>query len=95
MALFDFRCPEGHTTEAIRPSDVRWIACPSCDLTADRQFSSSVAIVGPTTDMRGMFRRYQEASSEMGGAPSGAWNAAKAQANAMSMAGEAPLIRTT
>ena len=95
MPLYDFRCSESHTTEAIRPSEVRRIACPLCDLVADRQFSSRVGIVGPTTDMRGMFRRYQEASAEMGGPPSQTWSAAKAQANAMTAAGEAPSIRTS
>lgn len=103
MPLYDWKCPEGHTTEAIRRSDCVGIACPRCDLTASRQFASRVAIVGPTTDTRNMFRRYQEASAEIGhtadtlAAATGRdvempnlWQEAKQRAAAMTAAGENP-----
>lgn len=93
MPLYDFLCPERHVTEAIRPPDAREVACSCCDLTATRQFSSRVAIVGPTTDMRGMFRRYQEAASELPPSTTSAlWGTAKSRARAMTVAGEAPPV---
>lgn len=106
MALHDFRCPEGHVTERIVLGDVREAICQRCDLTATRLVTQRVAIIGPTTDTRGMFRRYQEASAEiahesdryeastgLAAPPSSAWADAKAHAVAMTAAGEAPLLR--
>lgn len=94
MPLYDWRCDDGHTAEAIRSSSQREMACTSCSATAYRQVTNRVAIVGPTTDMRGMFRRYTEASQEIGAAATSAlWPVAKSQALAMTAAGEAPPIK--
>jgi putative FmdB family regulatory protein len=44
MPLYDYRCPNGHTTEQIRKSDVTEIACPLCQATAERQLSRPGAV---------------------------------------------------
>lgn len=106
MPLFDFGCPQGHTTEAIRPAECRAILCPACGGPAERAPAHRIAITAPSVDTRGMYRRFREASAEMEhgaerherdtGQPApdlGLWSAAKQQANAMVAAGEAPVIR--
>lgn len=98
MPLFDYRCEIGHTSELIRPGSVYRVPCDACGGPADRIISGHVAIVGPTTDTRGMYRRFTEASAELNhaGADTVApslWGAAKQQAAAMVQAGEAPAIR--
>ncbi len=97
MPLYDFACMHKHTTEALRGSGVYAIPCGTCGRQAERQFSSRVAIVGPTTDTRNMFRRFQEASAELdhSAAPTlGLWHQSKARAVAMTAAGENPLSKS-
>lgn len=104
MPLFDFRCSNGHVSEAIRPSEVVGIACPRCARMARRNgVNRGIGVVGPTTDTRGMFRRFTEASAEIDHAASSIeantgqpvrtpnlWKAAQQRAAAMSAAGENP-----
>ncbi len=105
MALFDFKCPEGHVAERFVRGDVREAMCLRCDLTSTRQISAPT-VVGPTTNIRGMFRRYQEASADIAheteryeastgrtAPPLNAWSQAKSLAAAMTAAGEAPTIK--
>lgn len=110
MPIYDFACDGGHLTEAIRPMACEVIAC-RCGRDARRTgVNPGIGVVGPTTDTRGMFRRYQEASAEMEdraqrferetgqAAPdNGLWRAAKQRAAAIERAGENPLrpIRET
>ena len=105
MPLFDYMCPWRHMTESIQPSTVRNIRCSRCGGDAERQISRRFGIVGPTTDLRNMFRRFNEASAEMNyaadtyeqrtgvAAPEqNLWERSLATANAMIDAGEAPTI---
>jgi len=104
MPLYDYRCTRGHTVERFQPSTVYALACSVCGNPADRAPAHRVAIVGPTTDTRGMFRRFQEASADMDHAASRIeantgqpvatpdwWSAAKQRAAAIERAGESPL----
>jgi hypothetical protein len=105
MPLYEFKCSAGHVTEHLVPSDVTDRPCSvtPCDDWSSRQFSSRFGIVGPTTDTRGMFRRYQEATAEIGHAADkmaastgrdiempNLWTGAKQRAEAMTAAGENP-----
>lgn len=66
MALYDFACKFGHTTELIRSQAVHLVDCPVCGGPAVRsEVNRGIGIVGPTTDTRGMFRRFQTATQEM------------------------------
>jgi hypothetical protein len=106
MPIYHFRDHEGHTTEAIRPMDCTSIECPHCGAEAVRLGAYRVAVTLPEVDMRGKFRRYQEATAEMDYAATKVeqstgqavqappyWRMAKAQAKAMSARGEAPAVR--
>jgi hypothetical protein len=108
VPLYDYGpCSNGHTTEALRRSEVVGIACPVCARMARRTgVNHGIGIVGPTTDTRGMFRRFTEASAEIDhtatryerdrGVPAplpNLWQAAKQQAAARVAAGEAPPAR--
>lgn len=106
MPLYDFRCPGGHTTEALRPLGTATTAC-ACGAVAERTgVNPGIGIVGPTTDTRGMYRRFREASAEIDyaaarhtqqtGRPAtvpNLWQAAKHEARARVAAGEAPAPR--
>jgi isopenicillin N synthase-like dioxygenase len=107
MPLYDFSCSGGHVEEHIVPTTVRRRDCGSCDRPSLRQFSSQIAVVGPTTDTRGMYRRYVEASAEIDHAATkyehdsgkaatlpNLWTQSKALAGAMTVAGENPLKST-
>lgn len=74
MPLYEFRCDNGHVTEWLVPVGVEQTGC-RCGARAQRQFPSRFGIVGPTTDLRSMYRRFNEASAEMG------HNAQKVEAN--------------
>ena len=39
LMLFDFTCPNGHTTEHFTKSDVKEVKCPDCDLMSTRIIS--------------------------------------------------------
>ena len=106
MPLFDYRCPDGHTHELVRHRGVEEIPCPTCGKAAVRSHVHRFDVRGPTVDTRGMFRRYQEASAELNhdataieqstGQPVATPNyyeLARARANAMVAAGEAPVLR--
>lgn len=105
MPIYDYRCPRGHVTEAIQSMDRFFIVCPVCESPADRQAANRVAVTLPEIDMRGKFRRYEEATAEMDYAarkveqstgqaaqtPS-YWAMAKKRANDMIARGEAPAM---
>jgi hypothetical protein len=107
VPLFDFHCAAGHTTEAIRPAEVGGIACPVCARMARRTgVNVGIGIVGPTTDTRGMYRRFQESTQEIDHAATryerdhgqraalpNLWGIAKTEAAARAAAGEAPPAR--
>jgi len=103
MPLNDFRCACGLLTEAIRPSGTDSIACP-CGRDARRIPPTRFGITGPTTDLRGMYRRFTEATAEIDHAASKIeastgqpvqtpdfWGQAKARADAMVSANESPV----
>ena len=64
MPLYDYRCPRGHVTEAIQKMDRFLIACSVCSSPAHRVAANRVAVTLPEIDMRGKFRRYEEAVHE-------------------------------
>lgn len=39
LMLFDFTCPDGHTTEHFTKSDVKEVKCPVCGLMSNRIIS--------------------------------------------------------
>lgn len=105
MPIYEYRCRDcGSTAEEVRPVGTDLSSCPECGATSERRFASTgVGIVGPTTDTRGMYRRFTEAGAEMEhrseryerdhGTPAPApsyWQAAKHKAAAMVAAGEVP-----
>ncbi len=105
MPLFDFECSCGIAQEAIRPSGTESVDCP-CGRPARRVIARRFGIVGPTTDLRGMFRRFQESTAEIDHTYSKAeanlerpleapklWAASKQRADAMTAAGEAPTFK--
>ena len=102
MALYDYRCPTGHVVERRLDHDPGCLTCP-CGMMAERIWTSPPSIVGPTTDTRGMFRRFTEATAEIDHAATrieqqtgqtvqtpNLWQAAKQRAAAMDAAGESP-----
>lgn len=103
MPRYDYRCPSGHVTDTFRPMACSGIDCPVCGSTAERIISRGAAITRPETDTRGMFRRFTEATAEMGykadrieqstgqtvTAPD-FWHYSKERAQQMISAGEAP-----
>ena len=64
MPLYDYRCPDGHRVELVRPMGTDTVACPSCDGVAYRSRVHHFDVVGPTVDTRGMARRFVEAHAE-------------------------------
>lgn len=103
MPIYDYRCARRHITESIQPMDRSVIACSVCDSPANRLGAYRVAVTLPEIDMRGKFRRYNEATAEMDyaaqkveastgqavQAPS-YWAMAKQRANALLARGEQP-----
>lgn len=49
MPLYDFRCPQGHVTEALEKFETRTRPCLICDATAER-----VLLVAPKLDYGSM-----------------------------------------
>lgn len=94
MPLYVFECPEhGRFEELVRRGEDEW-ACPRCLAGCRRAYQYSVALGKPSVDLRGMYRRFSEASAEhadKGVDMSGAWPAMKARGRAMDRAGENPL----
>lgn len=100
MPIFDYRCVRGHLTEAIRSMDCSVIPCAVCQSPANRQATNRVAITTPEVDMRGMFRRYTDATQDLDyrasqreaqGEPVTTppyWKLAKERARAITAAGE-------
>jgi hypothetical protein len=70
LPLYDFTCVRSHRTELVRPIGTEWIDCPVCGLTASRSHVHRFDVVGPTVDSRGLYRRFSEASDEIGYATS-------------------------
>lgn len=78
------------------------IECPGCAQPVRRTAANRIDVVGPTTDTRGLFRRFRESTAEIDHtfakaeadlerpiqAPS-LWQEAKRRAAAMTAAGEA------
>lgn len=107
MPLYVYGCSQGHRTEWIRPVGTSDADCGTCEERhCPRVYQYSVAITQPEVDTRGLFRRFQEASSEMDYAAGRVeaatgqqvesprlWQHAKARAAAMSRAGENPVAR--
>lgn len=105
MALYDYRCQNtGHIFESIQPMSRDRLFCIPCAEFAVRQAANRVAVTLPEIDMRGKFRRYEEATAEMDHAarkvestgqaastPS-YWTMAKQRAQAMIARGEAPAM---
>ena len=90
MPLYDFRCEQGHVTEAIRPVLTTYNQCPECGMCAERIYSNPATFTYPEADTRGMFRRFQEASAERPEGGPNLWGAAKQRAAAIERAGETP-----
>lgn len=101
MPIYVFGCSQGHRSEVIRPVGTTENACPHCGEVCGRVYGYSMALTQPETDTRNLFRRFQEASSEIdyraGQVESrtgqdvqnpNLWRAAKARAAAMTRAGE-------
>lgn len=106
MPLFDYTCPRGHVHELVRPLGTEGVPCPTCGQAATRSHVHRFDVRGPTVDTRGMFRRFNEATHELDhaatrieantGAPVATpsyYRMARARANAMIAAGEAPVLR--
>lgn len=64
MPLYTYRCARGHVTESIQPMDRSVLACAVCASPANRDAAYRVAVTSPEIDMRGKFRRYEEAVHE-------------------------------
>lgn len=88
MPRYDFRCPEGHVSEAVRSYDVGEIACIGCGLPAQRVVLSAPYVTGfanrPTNEAPINLTRYMEAQGEIvheaekhGVEPPDLWKAAK------------------
>jgi hypothetical protein len=107
VPIFDYTCSAGHTAELLRPAQVVGVACPTCARMARRNgVNVGIGVVGPTTDTRGMYRRFTEASAEIDAAATrherdhgqraalpNLWGIAKTEAAARVAAGEAPPAR--
>ena len=83
-----------------------YVHCGDCQALAWRVTANRVAVTQPSTDVRGMYRRFTEASLEMDHAAGkverdtgqpvqgrGLWKRAKERALQMIRAGEAPPVR--
>jgi hypothetical protein len=106
MPLYDVQCQGGHRTEVLSSAEATAWGCPRCQQPAKRVYGYRVAIGQPVTDTRGLFRRFSEASQEMGYAAErveqstgqsvpgpNLWQQAKTRAQQMTAAGEAPPVR--
>lgn len=106
MPLYDYRCPAGHVSEALASMDCTTIVCRRCDATAERLGAYRVAVTQPEVDVRGKFRRFQEATAELdasartvesstgqGVTTPNYWTAARQRLTAMHARGEAPAVR--
>ena len=67
MPLYIYRCPQGHSTEALRGVSVAVIAC-DCGKVSQRQSVYATAIGGrqrpPVAERRVSLREYREASEQ-------------------------------
>lgn len=105
MPIYAYPCAAcGLTTEAVRPLSCVEIAC-ACGAVVRRSAANRVAVAAPAADTRGMFRRFTEATAEIGhaaerqeqttGQPAPVpdfWGQAQRRAAAMVAAGEAPTV---
>jgi hypothetical protein len=97
MAMHDYRCRNGHVDERLLIPAPAFMDCRFCGETAERIAANRVAVTQPEADLRGMYRRFTEASAEMehrGESSSGLWQSAKRRAQAQIRAGENP-VRST
>jgi hypothetical protein len=104
MPIYTYLCHRGHAlVDAIRPMECAEVPCPRCGGPMERSAANRVAVTIPEIDMRGKFRRYEEATQEQehlatkveqstGQAVQAPplWRMAKQKAQAMLARGEAP-----
>ncbi len=70
MPLYDYRCPNGHRVELIRPIGVNTVQC-SCGVDAERRTVNRVAHIGRAVvphaqrNYRQSFSEYREAVDEV------------------------------
>ncbi len=66
MALYDYRCPQGHEAELVRAAGTDFATCPTCGDQATRFFKMGYRAYQrePRTDTEGLARRFQEAVAE-------------------------------
>ena len=105
MPIYAYPCAAcGLITEAVRPLSCVEIAC-ACGAAVRRSAANRVAVAAPAVDTRGMFRRFTEATAEIGhaaerheqatGQPAPVpdfWGQAQRRAAALVAAGEAPTV---
>ena len=103
--LYTFNCACG-SQDLVRPLGTEAVLCTVCGSEALRQHVYHFDVVGPTVDTRGLYRRYSEASAEMGyrearheantGQPVQGprlWQQSKRRFREMQRVGEAPAYR--
>lgn len=95
MPLYEYTCPTGHKLELVRPMGVETEQCP-CGQISVRGHVHRIVAHSPEVDLRGMYRRFNEASSELahGGIDLPLYQMAKAKAGAMAARGESPQIKS-
>lgn len=101
MPMYDFQCPAGHVTERLTSADTISQSC-RCGRIAQRvRVNRVVQRTGGVLDIdsaetRKRFSLFREAGEELEHTTTenmNLWGTAKARANAMLAAGEAPAIR--
>ncbi len=101
MPIYDFQCSSGHTSERLARMETTHLFC-KCGRLAERSPVNRVAQrTGGVLEMdsittRQKFRLFQEASQELAATTTNdinLWAPAKARAEALVAAGEAPTIR--
>lgn len=103
MPLYVYECPNHGRFEDLSPVALDALVCGDCDERMPRVYGYSMAITQPEVDVRGMFRRFTEATAETDHAATRIerstgqpvesprlWQAAKARAQAIMAAGENP-----
>lgn len=96
MPLYEYRCEDGHRTELVRPIGFDDESC-WCGKPSKRGHVHRVISREPEVDLRGMYRRFNEASQEIsaaGGDIGAVYRESKATAGEMVTRGETPTIRS-
>jgi len=93
MPLRDVLCDQDHRSEVLVPATAETFICPECGGSAKRVYGGyqAASVHAKADDMRGMFRRFNEASQELEhrgyGGPS-PWSYSKHRAKSIDNAGE-------